>query len=85
MDIQYNDQLLINVTREEALQKGVPEAVIAAAEERDLMRIEVAESQSYLRSTDWYVTRFAETGEAVPQDVTDARAAARLTISNAQV
>lgn len=39
-----------------------------------------AASLKYLADTDWYVTRFAETGVAVPQDVLDARAAARAAI-----
>ena len=39
-----------------------------------------ATSQAYLASTDWYVTRNAETGVAVPADVTTARAAARAAI-----
>jgi len=37
-------------------------------------------SQAYLDSTDWYITRHAETGVAVPADVTTARAAARAAI-----
>lgn len=37
-----------------------------------------AEAQAYLSSTDWYVVRLAETGVAVPADVTQKRAAARL-------
>ena len=37
-------------------------------------------AQDYLASTDWYVTRHAETGVAVPADVTTARAAARAAI-----
>ena len=36
--------------------------------------------QAYLASTDWYITRHAETGLAVPADVTTARAAARAAI-----
>lgn len=36
-----------------------------------------AESRAYLASTDWYVTRFAETGVAIPADVLAARQAAR--------
>ncbi len=36
-----------------------------------------AEARQYLASTDWYVTRFAETGVAVPEDVTAKRAEAR--------
>jgi len=39
-----------------------------------------ATSQAYLDSTDWYITRQAETGIAVPADVTTARAAARANI-----
>ena len=39
-----------------------------------------SESLEYLKSTDWYVTRHAETGVAVPADVTTARAAARAAI-----
>ena len=35
------------------------------------------ESLGYLASTDWYITRHAETAVAVPADVTTARAAAR--------
>ena len=37
-------------------------------------------SRAYLASTDWYVTRHAETGVAIPADVTTAREAARSAI-----
>ena len=36
-----------------------------------------ATSLAYLASTDWYATRFAETGEAIPAEVKTARQAAR--------
>jgi len=39
-----------------------------------------SESLEYLKSTDWYITRHAETAVAVPADVTTARATARATI-----
>ena len=39
-----------------------------------------SESLAYLASTDWYVTRFTESGVAVPADVTQARTAARTAI-----
>ena len=39
-----------------------------------------SESMAYLDSTDWYAIRYAETGVAVPSDVTTARAAARSAI-----
>jgi hypothetical protein len=38
------------------------------------------ESLIYLASTDWYVTRFAEKGVAIPADVSAARADARAAI-----
>ncbi len=40
-----------------------------------------ATSQAYLASTDWYITRHAESGVEVPADVTTARAEAREAIS----
>ena len=36
-----------------------------------------ADARAYLASTDWYVTRFAETGVAIPADILAARQAAR--------
>lgn len=35
------------------------------------------EARAYLNSTDWYVVRFAETGVPIPQEILDARQAAR--------
>ena len=52
------------------------DAEIAANAQADIN----SESLEYLKSTDWYITRNAETGVAVPADVTTARAAARAAI-----
>ena len=41
------------------------------------------DSLAYLASTDWYVTRFTESGVAVPADVTQARTDARLAVVSA--
>ena len=35
------------------------------------------EATAYLRETDWYIIRNIETGEPVPQEVTDKRAGER--------
>lgn len=35
---------------------------------------------AYLSSTDWYVVRFTETGVAIPEDISQARAEARLAL-----
>lgn len=37
-------------------------------------------SLNYLESTDWYVTRFIETGVAIPSDIVKLRAQARKSI-----
>ena len=33
-----------------------------------------AEALAYLNNTDWFVTRFAETGEPIPEEVKEKRA-----------
>jgi hypothetical protein len=38
------------------------------------------QARAYLASTDWYVIRKEETGVAIPQEILDARAAARASI-----
>jgi len=41
---------------------------------------QILEHQSYLYSKDWYVSRFAETGEIIPEDVKLKRAECRVKI-----
>lgn len=38
-------------------------------------------AKQYLQETDWYATRFAETGKAIPDDVLALRAQARIDAS----
>ena len=52
-------------------------AEVTRLESLEPQRLLNIESLQYLASTDWYVTRHAETSVAVPADVTTARAAAR--------
>lgn len=47
--------------------------------ERDLKK--VRELGTYLTSTDWYATRMAETGKAIPEEIIGKRKAARDRIS----
>ncbi len=42
------------------------------------------DAHKYLLETDWYAYRKAETGKAIPDDVLEKRAQARLDISEAQ-
>lgn len=41
----------------------------------------IAELEEYLKSTDWYAIRFADTGEEIPEDIKKARQEARDEIS----
>jgi len=52
------------------------EAEIAANAQAEIN----ATSAAYLASTDWYVTRNTETGVAIPDEITAARAEARAAI-----
>jgi hypothetical protein len=38
------------------------------------------EARAYLAKTDWYVVRFAETGQSIPDDVRAARESARASV-----
>ena len=42
----------------------------------------VGTAEKYLQDTDWYVVRKADTGKAIPSDITTKRAEARTTIDN---
>ena len=52
------------------------EAEIAANAQAEIN----AKSEAYLAATDWYVTRNSETGVAIPENITAARAEARAAI-----
>jgi Zn-dependent oligopeptidase len=39
-------------------------------------------AREYLKKTDWYIVRHAETGETIPEDILQKRAAARQTASS---
>lgn len=55
-------------------ERPAPSAAELAAQQK-------AEASAYLASTDWYVTRKAETGADIPADVSTQRAAARVLLS----
>jgi hypothetical protein len=47
----------------------------------EIKRQRIKELERYLASTDWYVIRFADTGEAIPLEIKEARQSAREEIS----
>jgi hypothetical protein len=53
-----------------------PELTEAEKAEREIEAL-----QAYLAETDWYVTRFAETGVPISVEISEARATARVRIS----
>ena len=50
-------------------------------EEEQRKQQRIAELEEYLKSTDWYAIRFADTGEEMPADIKKARQEARDEIS----
>jgi len=55
----------------------ITEEDIAADRQRNIRNT----AKKYLADTDWYVTRYAETGTAIPEDIATARAQARIDAS----
>ena len=86
--VEYNDgtanELITSITTYQSIidawQIAKDENVQPVSVELTAQEVLNNESLGYLASTDWYITRHAETGVAVPADVTTARAAARAAI-----
>lgn len=58
-----------------------PEEIAAAAQTEQQAQRRL-EAHAFLASTDWMVTRFVETGVAIPEAVRAQRAAARALVSS---
>jgi hypothetical protein len=56
------------------------EVAWAGVQAADIQSQANAKAQAYLASTDWMVLRQADSGEVMPNNIKDARAAARLEI-----
>ena len=86
--VEYNDgtanELITSITAYQSIidawQIAKDENVQPVSVELTAQEVLNNESLGYLASTDWYITRHAETAVAVPADVTTARAAARAAI-----
>lgn len=65
----------VAISEEEAYLLANPEPT-----PEEIQKNKNIEMRRYLDSTDWYVIRHAETGVEIPQDILDARSAARLAI-----
>ena len=49
-------------------------------EQINTLQSQILEHKAYLYETDWVVSRYAETGEAIPEDVKSKRAECRVKI-----
>ena len=82
--VEYNNGTANEAITSIAAYQSIIDAwqVVKDAQPVELTAQEILNNESlgYLSSTDWYITRHAETAVAVPADVTTARAAARAAI-----
>ena len=82
--VEYNNGTANEAITSIAAYQSIIDAwqVVKDAQPVELTAQEILNNKSlgYLASTDWYITRHAETAVAVPADVTTARAAARAAI-----
>ncbi len=63
------------------LLTGLTQADVDQRKSEADRQAEIATLSTYLTSTDWYATRLAETGKAIPEEILTARQAARDKIS----
>lgn len=50
--------------------------------EKEILENEINQLEFYLKSTDWYAIRYADTGIEIPEEIKQKRQEARLEISN---
>ena len=60
---------------------GLTQGEVDSNEAKAKSAAEIAELEAYLMSTDWYATRMAEIGKAIPEEIIEKRQAARDRIS----
>lgn len=81
---EYHKELLEGQSSGKMIQadnKGYPRLIERPAPSPEEMQaIRNAEARAYLAKTDWYVVRFAETGQAIPDDIRAARETARASV-----
>ena len=93
--ILQKDKKVLVINQIDAKNQGLPEYEVeldykgefylkgyAPAKPQEVIDGErIAELENYLNKTDWYVSRYAETGKEIPADIVKARQDARDEIS----
>jgi|11BtaG_2_1085332.scaffolds.fasta_scaffold07036_2 hypothetical protein len=82
MDEMALDYLISILGSREAAIEGYDDFIAHTENTRrlDQLRADNQVHLDYLKETDWYVTRKADSGAAIPDDITEARALARASI-----
>lgn len=82
MDEMALDYLINILGSREAAVEGYDAFIAHAENDRrlDQLRADNQVHLDYLKETDWYATRKADSGTAIPDDITEARALARASI-----
>lgn len=93
-DNMPNDRYELTKEEYDALRKGLSEGKTIDMSKNEPVLIDMPppsgeeakqiakeEALAYLASTDWYVVRFSETGEPIPEEIKQARADARVAAS----
>jgi hypothetical protein len=82
MDVRALDYLIKILGSREAAIEGYDDFIAHTENERRLEQLRDNNQihLDYLKETDWYVTRKADAGTAIPDDITAARALARSSI-----
>ena len=82
MDEMALNHLIIVLGSREAAVEGYDDFITYSENSRrlDQLRADNQVHLDYLKETDWYATRKADSGAAIPDDITEARALARASI-----
>lgn len=80
---KYLDSVLedTDTVDEDYVVDRTPPTITEEDIEADNRRVAREAAKKYLANTDWYATRYAETGTAIPEDIAAARAQARIDAS----
>ena len=86
-DIDGDQSFLVQSTWKLMTAEEVDAHINPPKTEEQILAEKIAEAQKYLVDTAWYIERFNDpsSGKAVPQEILDGRAQARVTINELEV
>ena len=78
----HKDADAMTAAVDEIAKKAPPIIFTKEQLEESMLAYNKHEAIEYLKSTDWYAARLAETGTAIPEDILEKRQAARQLLSS---